>query len=99
MMSVKFEDLLESVSNGDVEKLQAKRSALQAERTKLQTNLAKVNRELSDIEFRSQLPSGTRSRRLPFWASRFLRSTRASRSTVPARARGLRASSGGRVPA
>lgn len=55
-MSVSFEQLLESVSSGDVEKLQAKKAILQAERTKLQTNLAKVNRELSDIEAQIAAP-------------------------------------------
>ena len=49
-MSVSFEQLLESVANGDIEKLQAKKSALQAERVKLQVSLGKVNRDLSDIE-------------------------------------------------
>ena len=40
-MSLDFEQLLESVANGDIEKLQAKKSALQAEKVKLQVNLGK----------------------------------------------------------
>ena len=55
-MSVSFEQLLESVANGDVEKLQARRAALQSERTKLQTNLGKVNRDLSEIEAQIAAP-------------------------------------------
>lgn len=55
-MSVSFEQLLESVASGDVEKLQAKRTALQSEKVKLQTNLGKVNRDLADIEGQIAVP-------------------------------------------
>ena len=35
-MSVSFKELLESTATGDVEKLQAKKTALQSEKVKLQ---------------------------------------------------------------
>ena len=45
-----FEDLLASVSQGDIATIQSKKTALQSEKVKLQEKLTKVNRDLFDIE-------------------------------------------------
>jgi hypothetical protein len=49
-MKATFDWLLESVAQGDAEKLQGKKAALQSEKVKLQEKLTKVNKDLFEIE-------------------------------------------------
>lgn len=55
-MKATFDVLLESVGQGDIDKLQAKKAVLTSEKTKLQEKLTKIDRDLAEIEAQIAAP-------------------------------------------
>ncbi len=55
-MKATFESLLESIGQGDIDRLQAQKAGLVAERAKLQDKLAKMNKERHEVEMQLVSP-------------------------------------------